>query len=134
MARPMQHDPSMTLDRDTVRRRLLDRQQQLLARAEGARERLGEELDSREIEAVENSQEQWDARMLTHLSGADARQAEAITAALMRLEDDAYGRCIVCGEPIDERRLEAIPEAARCARHEADFEREHNATAILPGA
>ena len=124
----------MTLDRETVRRRLQARHDQLLARARAEQALAGEELDSREIEEVEQSQEQWDGRMLTYLSGADARQVEAVTAALMRLEDDAYGRCIVCGEPIDEDRLEAVPEAARCARHEDDFERDRNAAAIIPGA
>lgn len=37
-----------------------------------------------------------------------------IEAALVRLETGAYGRCVDCGEPIEPRRLRAVPWAARC--------------------
>ena len=37
----------------------------------------------------------------------------AVEEALMRLRDGTYGYCISCGEPIPEKRLEAIPWAVR---------------------
>jgi DnaK suppressor protein len=37
-----------------------------------------------------------------------------IEAALARLEKGVFGRCVDCGEPIDPRRLRAVPWAARC--------------------
>lgn len=123
----------MPLDHERIRRRLQERRTQLLARSQGALERADEELDTREIEEVENSNEQWDARLLTHLSHEDAKALEAVTAAMIRLEDGAYGICIDCGEVIDEARLDAIPEAARCARDEDIFERERNAPSTMPG-
>jgi len=42
--------------------------------------------------------------------------------ALKRIEDDTYGKCIVCGQPIPEKRLEAIPWAARCVKDESQLE------------
>jgi DnaK suppressor protein len=39
---------------------------------------------------------------------ADVGRAEA------KLEDGSYGRCDVCGGPIGEERLEALPWAVRC--------------------
>lgn len=42
------------------------------------------------------------------------RRLGQLTAALERLERDDYGRCTVCGEPIEPERLVAIPEAATC--------------------
>jgi RNA polymerase-binding transcription factor len=36
-----------------------------------------------------------------------------IEEALRRLQDGTYGRCLTCGQPIPERRLEAIPWAVR---------------------
>jgi DnaK suppressor protein len=45
-----------------------------------------------------------------------------VQAALKRIEDGTYGKCIVCGRPIPEKRLEAIPWAARDAEHEAALE------------
>ena len=43
--------------------------------------------------------------------------------ALGRIEDGTYGRCIVCGKLIPEKRLEAIPWAARCVKDEEQVER-----------
>ncbi len=36
-----------------------------------------------------------------------------VEEALTRLQDGTYGRCLTCGQPIPERRLEAIPWAVR---------------------
>jgi DnaK suppressor protein len=43
-----------------------------------------------------------------------------VEEALRRLQDGTYGRCVTCGQPIPERRLEAIPWAVRdveCEEH-----------------
>jgi RNA polymerase-binding protein DksA len=37
-----------------------------------------------------------------------------IEAALKRISEGTYGTCAKCGEPIDPRRLKALPTAARC--------------------
>ena len=42
--------------------------------------------------------------------------------ALKRIEDGTYGRCLVCGLPIPEKRLEALPWAARCVQDEERLE------------
>jgi len=39
---------------------------------------------------------------------------EALQQAEERVREGTYGRCVVCGEPIPERRLEALPEARHC--------------------
>ncbi len=36
-----------------------------------------------------------------------------VEEALKRLQDGTYGLCLTCGQPIPERRLEAIPWAVR---------------------
>ena len=41
-----------------------------------------------------------------------------VDAALRRLEEGTYGRCEACGQPIGETRLEALPAARYCLRHE----------------
>jgi RNA polymerase-binding transcription factor len=38
----------------------------------------------------------------------------SIDAALGRIDDGSYGSCEVCGKPIGEERLHAIPWASRC--------------------
>jgi DnaK suppressor protein len=54
------------------------------------------------------------------------RQRAEVEAALQRVADGTYGRCVDCGRELSEERLEARPEAARCVedqqRHEASAE------------
>lgn len=106
----------MTIDTEATRRRLKERRHQLISRYQGTIELVNEELESREIEMVENAQEQWDSRFLTMMSDTDARALDAVVAALVRLDEGRYGTCVECGEPIDPARLDAIPEAALCVR------------------
>ncbi len=37
-----------------------------------------------------------------------------IRRALKRMDEDEYGECVVCGEPIGERRLEIRPVTTHC--------------------
>jgi len=41
-------------------------------------------------------------------------QLERVKAALARVADGTYGRCVVCGRELPDERLEARPEAERC--------------------
>jgi len=41
-------------------------------------------------------------------------QQERVKAALTRVADGSYGRCVVCGRELPDERLEARPEAERC--------------------
>lgn len=47
-------------------------------------------------------------------STATRRVLEQITAALTRLDDGTYGRCLRCGERIAAARLEVLPHAENC--------------------
>jgi DnaK suppressor protein len=107
---------TMSADRTVIRKRLQERRRQLFARYRGALERVEEQLDSRETELEENAAEQWDARFLSVMSDNDAHALEEVIGALLRLDEGRYGICVVCGEPIDEARLAAIPETPYCAR------------------
>ena len=46
-----------------------------------------------------------------------------VQQALERIEQGTYGICINCGQPIPEKRLEAIPWAARDVKCEEQLER-----------
>jgi RNA polymerase-binding transcription factor len=39
-----------------------------------------------------------------------------IEDALVRLDNGTYGRCAVCGDPIPDERLDAVPYATLCVR------------------
>jgi RNA polymerase-binding transcription factor DksA len=47
---------------------------------------------------------------------------DKITDALARLEGGSYGVCNECGEEIAEKRLRALPFAARCRNCQESFE------------
>ena len=46
-------------------------------------------------------------------------QRDEVVAALTRIEQDSYGRCVDCGNEIPEGRLDARPDAARCVNCQA---------------
>ncbi|GAA4215159.1 MULTISPECIES: TraR/DksA family transcriptional regulator [Microbispora] len=64
-----------------------------------------------------------DADRARAMLDAAARQRTAVLAALRRLEDGGYGRCVDCGSAVPEGRLEARPEAARCVQCQSRAER-----------
>ena len=97
-----------------IRKRLFERRRELLARYHRQLALADEELDSREIEDIENATELWDAQVLSRLSDGEAHTLAEIVAAIQRVDAGTYGRCVECGVAIASARLAAIPEAATC--------------------
>ena len=48
------------------------------------------------------------------MAESETRELARIDAALERMREDTFGVCIECGENIEEKRLIALPTAARC--------------------
>lgn len=48
------------------------------------------------------------------MAESEARELARIDATLSRMDDDTWGVCLECGEEIEEKRLLALPTAARC--------------------
>lgn len=48
----------------------------------------------------------------------DATILQQVRDALRRIDDGTYGRCQADGRPIDTKRLDAVPWAAYCIRHQ----------------
>jgi DnaK suppressor protein len=48
----------------------------------------------------------------------DATVLQQVRDALRRIEDGTFGRCVVDGGPIDAERLEAVPWAPSCLKHQ----------------
>ncbi|MDQ2884749.1 MAG: TraR/DksA family transcriptional regulator [Chloroflexota bacterium] len=57
-----------------------------------------------------------------------------VEAALKRIEDGSYGKCIVCGDAIPEKRLEAIPWASRCVKDQEALEQRNLSQEELYGS
>jgi DnaK suppressor protein len=56
------------------------------------------------------------------LAQTDTEMLAQIRAALERIEDGTYGHCVVDDAPIEPARLEAVPWAPYCARHQREAE------------
>lgn len=52
-----------------------------------------------------------------------------VNAALQRIADGTYGRCLEDGGPIEENRLNAVPWAQYCIRHQTEKESANPASA-----
>ncbi|WIB63150.1 TraR/DksA C4-type zinc finger protein [Curtobacterium sp. MCBD17_040] len=59
----------------------------------------------------------WERGSLGAVRDDARRRLELVDAALRRLDDGSYGRCLVGGEPIPQARLAAVPWARTCVAH-----------------
>jgi len=104
------------------KRVLLDLRTRLSARlaidaANGQEQRLDVPGDSADTAVVDESgsedfsEAELDSAVLTE-----------IDAALRRIDEGTYGRCLVDGGPIEPKRLDAVPWAAYCIEHQTLIE------------
>ena len=108
----------------TFKQRLLAKQQELLdsiARSDNdARESRSAEVEDW-VDEAKSSELKATAFAV---STVEAQTLEQVRAALQRIEDGTYGRCIDCGRPIEPARLEAVPWSAYCRadqeKHDAE--------------
>lgn len=85
---------------------------------------LADRRDEPEDDAVAALAHELDAASIER----DGEELRAVEDALLRIEAGTYGACVVCGEPIEPARLEAVPHASRCTACAQRGEREHGAT------
>ena len=120
------------MDTDLARQRLADER----ARLDGVKSTFDDDgLVQTETESVGelSSYDQHQADMgtetferekdLSILEQVEAELAD-VEHALRRLDDGTYGTCEVCGKVIPDERLEAMPAARLCLKHQAEAERE----------
>jgi DnaK suppressor protein len=104
------------MDIERYRQRLLAMEQQLRNRirreAETGSETVGDQADvgDRSL-AVELKEESF-----TLAEGA-TELLKQVEDALARIANGTFGRCVVDGKPIEEKRLEAVPWTPYCLKH-----------------
>jgi RNA polymerase-binding transcription factor DksA len=108
-----------------IRQRLRARRRDLLAHYRNMLD-LAEEEQSPEAELVDAASEQWDVRILSVMSDADARALGDVVAALQRLDAGCYGACTSCASRIEPERLRILPEAAECFECAEFAEQQHS--------
>src|SRR5882762_9094297 len=105
------------------RDRLMDRRQSLVGQVQQA------ELYSRERDAeatqdpADMAANAYTKELLVSMSDNDRQLLNLIDEALERMDDSGYGKCVRCGQPLPEKRLQAVPWARHCVRCQELHER-----------
>lgn len=100
----------------TYRDRLLGRREGLVGQVMEA-EMYSRERDSEATQdPADMAANAYTKELLVSMSANDRRLLELIDEALVRIEAGEYGDCVHCGEPVQEKRLEAVPWARHCLR------------------
>jgi DnaK suppressor protein len=98
------------------RDRLLERRESLFSQVTEA------EMSSRERDAeatqdpADMAANAYTKELLISMSTNDRGLLALIDEALQRVEASEYGACINCGEPVHEKRLDAVPWARYCVK------------------
>ncbi len=117
----------MTIDIEKMKERLEAKRAELQQQIGGLTEAYPTPVDP--IEASEGPQDfeetAVDFQEMQQEQSIDVNERALLTEvenALKRIENGTYGKCVVCGQPIPEKRLEAIPWAARCVKDQERLE------------
>jgi DnaK suppressor protein len=70
--------------------------------------------DSETPDPVDLAVRNYSKNVMLAVSENESKQLSLIDEALLRIEDNEYGPCQNCEEPINPKRLEAIPWARYC--------------------
>jgi DnaK suppressor protein len=100
----------------SYRDRLLARRESLFSQVTEA------EMSSRErdLEATQDPADMaanaYTKELLISMSANDRKLLQLIDEALVRVEGGEYGECVNCGEPVAEKRLDAVPWTRYCLK------------------
>ncbi|MDX6446677.1 MAG: DnaK suppressor protein [Blastocatellia bacterium] len=100
----------------TYRDKLLVRREGLVGQVQAA-EAYSRERDAEATQdPADMAANAYTKELMMSMSTNDRQLLESIDGALSRIDAGEYGKCIHCGEPILEKRLEAVPWARHCLR------------------
>jgi DnaK suppressor protein len=99
---------------DKVRKRLLAKRDELMADLAKNREVSDETVDESAQDMADRATSAYTKEFAYSLSEADRKTLLLIDEALGRLDAGTYGTCVHCGQPVQEKRIEAVPWARHC--------------------
>lgn len=106
---------------DSYRQRLLKLEQELVQRLgkeiETARDARDDQPDTGDLAHVDKLKEEYFT-----LAQTDSAILAQVRAALRRIADGTYGRCLIDDGPIDEKRLASVPWTPYCLKHQSELE------------
>lgn len=123
---------SETATLDEARKRLEDERERLLRLRDGIHDETSpDEPEASEIQELsvidqhpaDVGSEVFEREKDLSIADTFSTELEDIEAALAKIDAGTYGTCEVCGKPIGDARLEAIPHARFCVDDQASAER-----------
>jgi len=96
------------------RDKLIERREGLVGQVQAA-EAYSRERDAEATQdPADMAANAYTKELLMSMSTNDRQLLDLIDVALARIEEGEYGHCDNCGEPIQEKQLEAVPWAQHC--------------------
>lgn len=99
---------------EKVRKRLLQKKEELLADLAKNREVSDETVDESAQDMADRATSAYTKEFAYSLSEAERKTLLLIDQAFVRLDAGTYGSCVNCAQPVQEKRLEAVPWARHC--------------------
>jgi DnaK suppressor protein len=110
-----------SVDVERFRQRLLTMQDELVRKigrdVEDSREPFEDQPDPADQSTVDELRDEF-----LELAQTDTEVLAQVRAALDRIDSGTFGRCVVDDQPIEPKRLEAVPWAPYCAKHQQQAE------------
>lgn len=100
----------------TYRDRLLGRREGLIGQVMEAEMHSRERDSEATQDPADMAANAYTKELLFSMTANDRRLLDLIDEAVERIEAGEYGKCVHCGEPVLEKRLEAVPWARHCLR------------------
>jgi RNA polymerase-binding protein DksA len=110
---------------DTMKKELLRQREELLRHLENDSEdflEIAEGSDPKDV--VDLASDDVDRKNLEALNVVESRKLQLLENALSRIQNNRYGVCMECGQPIPLARLEAVPYALFCITCQAKKDRQ----------
>lgn len=108
-AKPATKDPF-----EKYRKRLLEKQEELLHDLSRNRQVTDESVDEQAQDMVDRATSAYTREFAFSLSESDRKTLLLIDQALLRLDQGSFGVCVHCQGHVQEKRLDAVPWARHC--------------------
>ena len=109
------------MNTDHYKRRLQQQEQELSSRVKQAGTTAREPVDEPDDSAGASVGNELKEMQLRE-ADTDSTVLTLVREALKRIDNGTFGRCVVDGETIEAKRLEAIPWTPYCLKHQQELE------------
>ena len=101
----------------SVKKKLLEKQAELIAVVQKTEDH-GREADAEgePMDMADRASSSYTKEFMFSKSNTDRQLLQRVTEALERIESKSYGECLNCEEPVERKRLAAVPWARLCLK------------------